>query len=30
MTPLDAMNNLLGELKRHPTNQALIDSLGKG
>jgi transcription termination factor Rho len=30
MTPLDAMQNLLGELKRYPTNQALIEALAKG
>lgn len=27
MTPLDAMNNVLSELKRHPTNAALIAAL---
>jgi transcription termination factor Rho len=27
MTPLDAMNDLLGDLRRHPTNDALIASL---
>ena len=27
MTPLDAMNDLLVDLKRHPTNTALIEAL---
>jgi transcription termination factor Rho len=30
MTPLDAMNDLLREFKRYPTNQALIEALSKG
>ena len=27
MTPLDAMNDLLVDLRRHPTNTALIEAL---
>jgi transcription termination factor Rho len=27
MTPLDAMNDLLGDLRRHPTNDALVAAL---
>ncbi|HEX7024129.1 MAG TPA: transcription termination factor Rho [Gemmatimonadales bacterium] len=30
MTPLDAMNDLLREFKRYPTNQGLIEALSKG
>jgi transcription termination factor Rho len=29
MTPLDAMQNLLGDLRRHPTNAALVGALAQ-